>query len=187
MTGPDSASTQPARKIEGGLPFPQDGSQFTGDLDLAHQPFATEVQSVLAEPINPEEVEIKPDGICYLPEMRYRKTLLRAFGPGGWCLVPRGPHAQNGPVLSREYALVCHGRFVAQARGSTTIATFSNAALASEAVRSNALMRCCKDLGIASELWDASFINAWKENFALRRTINDQSGRQKVLWSKKTD
>jgi hypothetical protein len=143
------------------------------------------VQSILAEPVNPEEVEIKPDGICYLPEMRYRKTLLRAFGPGGWCIVPRGPHSQNGNVLSREYALVCQGRFVAQARGSTTIASFSNAALASEAVRSNALMRCCKDLGIASELWDNSYTAAWKENYGLKRSITDASGRSKILWSKR--
>jgi hypothetical protein len=171
--------------VEGILPFPEDSAQFSEPLSLAHEPFSQEVRTVLTEPINPEEVEIKPDGVCYLPEVRYRKTLLRAFGPGGWCMVPRGPHCQNGPVLSREYALLCHGRFVAQARGSTTIASFSNAALASEAVKSNALMRCCKDLGIASELWDAPFVQAWKENFALKRTVTDQHGRAKQFWSKK--
>lgn len=183
----ESSSPSSASPMTSSLPFPSDAPHFIGldQLSLAHQPFAAEVQAILAEPVNPEEVEIKPDGICYLPEMRYRKTLLRAFGPGGWCIVPRGPHAQNGNVLSREYALVCHGRFVAQARGSTAIASFSNAALASEAVRSNALMRCCKDLGIASELWDASYTAAWKEDYGLRRTVTDHSGRPKILWSKK--
>lgn len=29
---------------------------------------------------------------------------------------------------------------------------------ATEGCKSNALMRCCKDLGIASELWDPRFI-----------------------------
>lgn len=100
-------------------------------------------------------------------------------------MIPKGPHSLNGAVLSREYALLCHGRFVSQARGSTTIASFSNPALASEAVRSNALMRCCKDLGIAGELWDQGFIDAWRNNYAVRRTVTDGAGRTKYLWSKK--
>lgn len=32
---------------------------------------------------------------------------------------------------------------------------------ATEGCKSNALMRCCKDLGIASELWDPVFIRAY--------------------------
>jgi hypothetical protein len=170
------------------VPFPEELQQNFEDssfVSVASEPFSTEIGQILAEPINPDDVEIKPDGVCYLPEIKYRKTLLRAFGPGGFCMVPKGPHSLNGTVLSREYALLCHGRFVSQARGSTTIATFSNPALASEAVRSNALMRCCKDLGIASELWDSAFINAWKDNYAIKRTVTDPAGRMKVLWSKK--
>ena len=31
-------------------------------------------------------------------------------------------------------------------------------AMAEESAKSNAMMRCCKDLGIASELWDPNFI-----------------------------
>jgi hypothetical protein len=30
------------------------------------------------------------DGVIYLPEIKYRRILNRAFGPGGWGLVPRG-------------------------------------------------------------------------------------------------
>lgn len=173
-------------QAKGLAPFPDEAQQSEVALPPpATGAFPTDVQAILAEPVNPADVEIKPDGVCYLPEIRYRKTLLRAFGPGGWCLLPRGPHTQNGAVLSREYALVCHGQYVSQARGSTTIASFSNAALASEAVRSNALMRCCKDLGIAAELWDAAYIGAWKENYGLKRAVSDAAGRQRILWSKK--
>jgi hypothetical protein len=178
-----------AISIKGELPFPEESNDLGLPLNsiVSSEPFSPEVQLVLSEALNPAEVEIKPDGICYLPEIRYRKTLFRAFGPGGWCMVPRGPHSQNGNVLSREYALICHGRFISQARGSTSIASFSNAALASEAVRSNALMRCCKDLGIASELWDAGFIQAWKENFGVKRSVTDGAGRSKLFWSKKIE
>lgn len=170
--------------IQGSMPFINESDVVPGE-PLGKEAFSPEIQSILAEQINPEDIEIKPDGAPFLPEIRYRKVLLRAFGPGGWCMIPRGPHSQSGPILSREYALYCHGRFVSQARGSTTIAGFSNAALASEAVRSNALMRCCKDLGIASELWDNAYANNWKEVYANKKTVTDQSGRMKVFWSKK--
>lgn len=34
---------------------------------------------------------------------------------------------------------------------------------ATEGCKSNALMRCCKDLGIASELWDPRFIRTFNK------------------------
>jgi len=44
-------------------------------------------------------------------------------------------------------------RLVAVARGEQEYFDPSGIATATEACKSNALMRCCKDLGIASELW----------------------------------
>jgi len=35
------------------------------------------------------DIEMKPDGMIYLPEIKYRRILNRAFGPGGWGLAPR--------------------------------------------------------------------------------------------------
>lgn len=59
-------------------------------------------------------------------------------------------------MIAREYALYCHGRFVAQSLGEHVYYSKSNLQYgrACESAKSNALMRCCKDLGIASELWD---------------------------------
>ena len=56
------------------------------------------------------------DGIIYLPEIKYRRVLNHAFGPGGWGLAPRGEtiiteKATGGGLVTREYALVCHGRY----------------------------------------------------------------------------
>ena len=52
------------------------------------------------------------DGILYYPEIRYRRVLNRAFGPGAWGLAPRG-EADIGPrKVSREWGLVCLGRSV---------------------------------------------------------------------------
>ena len=44
-------------------------------------------------------------------------------------------------------------RLVAVARGEQEYFDPSGIPTATEACKSNALMRCCKDLGIASELW----------------------------------
>lgn len=77
---------------------------------LSAAPFPKEVADILLAPTDPEEVEIKPDGIVYLPEIKYRRILNRAFGPGGWGLVPRSESIVTPKTVTREYALVCNGR-----------------------------------------------------------------------------
>jgi len=79
---------------------------------LSVEPFAKEAADVLLKPIEPEDVEIKPDGIIYLPEIKYRRILNKAFGPGGWGLAPRGESIVTARAVTREYALLAHGRYV---------------------------------------------------------------------------
>jgi|SRR5882762_2876907 len=50
------------------------------------------------------------DGLSYLPEIKYRRVLNRAFGPGAWGLAPRSETNVGPKIVSREYALVCQGR-----------------------------------------------------------------------------
>ena len=148
--------------------------------------FSAEIANLLSEPVDEQLIEIKPDGRCYLPEVQYRRILTKAFGIGGWSLIPRGPHSIQGNVISREYALFAMGRYISQARGHTTISgSFQNPAMCTESVRSNSLMRCCKDLGIASSLWDNSVTAQWKAKYALRKSVTDYQGRTKYIWEKK--
>lgn len=86
------------------------------------------------KPLAPTDIEIKPgmsrskvsfllvekdmpahkgrsDGLIYLPEIKYRKTLNMAFGPGGWGLAPRGETNVGPRIVSREWGLVCLGRY----------------------------------------------------------------------------
>jgi hypothetical protein len=77
---------------------------------LSAQPFSKEAADVLLAPIPFDDVECKPDGIIYLPEIKYRRILNRAFGPGGWGLAPRGETIVTEKSVTREYALVAHGR-----------------------------------------------------------------------------
>ena len=68
--------------------------------------------------------------------------------------------AEGSQLITREYALYCSGRFVAMATGEHAFYSKSNLRYgkACESAKSNALMRCCKDLGVASELWDPQVI-----------------------------
>src|SRR5271156_2461004 len=79
---------------------------------LSVEPFSKETADILLKPLDPEDVEIKPDGIIYLPEIKYRRILNKAFGPGGWGLAPRGESIVTAKAVTREYALLAHGRYV---------------------------------------------------------------------------
>ncbi|PLW06768.1 hypothetical protein PCASD_23633 [Puccinia coronata f. sp. avenae] len=156
---------------------------------LSQQPFSKDASDILMAPINPMDVEIKPDGVIYLPEIKYRRILNRAFGPGGWGLVPRGSSHITVKNVSREYALVCLGRLVSLARGEQDYYNGAdNIPTATEGCKSNALMRCCKDLGIASELWDPNYILWWKNKFASVEWVAGSGlsgGKKKAVWKKK--
>ncbi|GAB5591588.1 hypothetical protein Unana1_06488 [Umbelopsis nana] len=153
---------------------------------LSTQPFAPEVAEILMQPVTADDIEIKPDGLLYLPEIKYRRILNKAFGPGGWGLAPRGEHSISPKNVSREYALICHGRFVSQARGEQDFFDNSGLPTASEGCKSNALMRCCKDLGIASELWDPGFIRKFKKKYCVEVWAEHLTTKKKrKLWRRK--
>ena len=95
---------------------------------LSAEPFSDNIRQILQGPVDPQDVECKPgmlhpfsshasklnlvDGLIYLPEIKYRRILNKAFGPGGWGLAPRSETNVSPKIVSREYALVCLGRLV---------------------------------------------------------------------------
>ncbi|KAI5861444.1 Mgm101p-domain-containing protein [Durotheca rogersii] len=155
---------------------------------LGTSTFGPEVAAVLQAPLNPDDIEVKPDGIIYLPEIKYRRILNAAFGPGGWGLAPRADLQVNDRTVTREYALIVHGRFVGQARGEQQFFTEEGIATASEGCKSNALMRCCKDLGIASELWDPRFIRKFMREHAMQVWAEHvTTKKRKQIWLRKDE
>ncbi|KAJ7198797.1 mitochondrial genome maintenance MGM101-domain-containing protein [Mycena pura] len=153
---------------------------------LSQQAFSKEVADVLLTPLESKDIEVKPDGLLYLPEIKYRRILNRAFGPGAWGLAPRSETNVGPRIVSREYALVCLGRLVAIARGEQEYFDPSGIPTATEACKSNALMRCCKDLGIASELWDPRFIREFKAQYCVEVFAEHiPTKKKKKLWRRK--
>ncbi|KAG9061728.1 hypothetical protein KI688_006878 [Linnemannia hyalina] len=187
------------QSIDGSMPFPngatglrdaiigdrslEEGEDWTRSFSgMAIEPFEKEVAEILMKPLDADDIEIKPDGLLYLPEIKYRRILNKAFGPGGkW-----HEHSISPKNISREYALVCKGRFVSTARGEQAYFDADNLATASEGCKSNALMRCCKDLGIASELWDPGFIRKFKKQYCEEMFVEHAvTKRKKKLWKRK--
>ncbi|KAL4987073.1 mitochondrial genome maintenance MGM101-domain-containing protein [Aspergillus falconensis] len=155
---------------------------------LSAEPFPKEVADILLAETDPDEVEIKPDGILYLPEIKYRRILNKAFGPGGWGLVPRSESIVTPKTVTREYALVCNGRLVSVARGEQDYFSPDGIPTATEGCRSNALVRCCKDLGIASELWDPRWIRKYKAQYTREVWVEHVVSKKKSkIWIRKDD
>jgi hypothetical protein len=186
QNGTQSSTTNSAA-TNGASGQPVDPSDWSKSYHgLSTQPFSKEVADLLQAPVDPKDIEMKPDGMIYLPEIKYRRILNKAFGPGGWGLAPRSETNVGPKLVSREYALVCLGRLVAIARGEQEYFDPSGIPTATEACKSNALMRCCKDLGIASELWDPRFIREFKAKHCVEVFVEHVPTKKKrKLWRRK--
>lgn len=176
--------SQAVTPAEPGTVSPVAAPQFARGFDgMAVEPFPDETRRVLAEPVNPHDVEIKPDGIVFLPGVAYRRILTRAFGAGGWAIAPRSParYMKDNNIVVYHGALYCLGRFVAEAVGECFYRDNNpNMSYAScvEGAKTDALSRCCKDLGIATEMWDANWREQWKAKYATSYE-DRQSGKTK--------
>lgn len=111
----NAAATERSLQTEGPLPTLNEADPNKVDWSrsfhgLSQEAFPKDAAEILLAPIDPEIIEVKPDGIIYLPEIHYRRILNRAFGPGAWGLAPRGETIVTDKAVTREYALVAHGR-----------------------------------------------------------------------------
>lgn len=181
---------RPANGAPVNAPQPVPTPQYLGGFDgMATAPFPDAARAVLAEQVDPDAVEIKPDGIVFAPGVWYRRQLTRAFGPGGWGLAMRGPvrtmpQNNGGDLVVYHGALICLGRFVAEAHGQCVYwpknggMTYADAV---EGARTDCITRCCKDLGMATELWDAGWRGRWMTEHALKAWV-EGSGQSKAKW-----
>lgn len=134
-------------------------------------------QGVVSAPELEDMYDILPTGELYLGQMHYRRILNKAFGQGGWALVPMDPRpvvtgdqGKGTSQLVQVWALIAHGRYVSEAMGGAEYNPANSRMLwsdACETVKSNAVMRLCKDLGLAGDCWDRRYIATWKKKHAI--------------------
>jgi hypothetical protein len=120
--------------------------------------------------VDPTTLDVLPTGEVYLPQVHYRRIFNAAFGPGAWGMMPLGDPLKQDNTIIQKFALFVGGKCVAVAMGEQ--AYYPNGrmtwATAWEASKSNALMRCAKDLGVASECWDKRFIRGFLDAHCLQ-------------------
>lgn len=180
---------------EENLPIPvyQELAPYQGAASAAFPP---EVSKILGEAITDEDHDILPTGEVYVPQVHYRRKLIKAFGHGGWALIPRMPWKIEKGIIFREFALYAGGRYVTEAIGTQAYdpADTTNSRMtyaeATESAKSDALKKMCKDLGIASECWDRRWCEAWKKKFAVLVTYEEvikgkKTGNKKRAWRRK--
>jgi len=157
---------------------------------IAVQPFSKEAIEVLRRPIDPDDVEIKPDGVCYMPGVFYRSRLNEAFGPGAWAIAPRGPARRvpksGGELIFFHGVLIVLGRFVSEKIGACMYFPSNrgmNYGDAYEGAITECLSRCVKDICPAVEvLWKKGWREEWTKTYA--ETYYDKR-EDKTLWRRK--
>jgi len=159
--------------------------------DLIHTAGTIEVttmqREILYAPVKDEDVEIRPDGLIYLPWMNYVSRLRDAFGVQ-WAIIPQGMPTAKGDYVLWPFWLVIQGKIAGFAVGeqqyyaNNPTMTYGDAL---EGAKSNALMRLCKGIGISLELWKPSFIRNWKQKYAETYETKDRYGKEKTYWRKK--
>lgn len=160
-----------------------------GFSGMAISPFSQPALQILREQFDPNDVEVKPDGICYLPGVFYRARLNAAFGPGAWALPKRGPARRmpksGGELVCYEGALFILGRFVSERIGECMYYPGNGAmtyADAYEGAITNCLARCCKDIMPSVEvLWDKGWRDEWTRKYC--ETYEGKNG--KTEWRRK--
>jgi hypothetical protein len=155
-------------------------SEFTPDYTgMATEPFSDEARKILAETPNHDEVELKPDGICFMPGVWYRRQLTRAFGAGGWGLRPTAPVRTVGNAVEWTGALYCLGRWVAEAVGGQPTSEWMSHADSIQGAKTDCLSKCCgHGLAMASELWDKTWREAWMAEYTTKEWKDGKDGKK---------
>ena len=130
------------------------------DDPVRTEQFGPEVVAILREPIDIEQVSVLYDGTTYMTHIWYRDRFNRAFGEGGWTVKPIGPWIERNGFLIRDWKLLVLGKYITECSAShrTKDSFDDDLANSRESCRSGAFVRLGKDLGVAKELWNRSWV-----------------------------
>lgn len=139
--------------------------------------FSVETIAILGTPADPNLVETRKASkdsdreLSFIPWVHYQAILFKAFGPGGYRLVPRAVPRQEGNVVTYLGALFVRPpgerkfQFIKEAKGECGLHGGMTAGNAAEGAQSDCLVKCCKGLGIFMELFDPAWRAAWERNY----------------------
>jgi len=147
---------------------------------------APEEEKKLDEPIDDLNIEIRPDGLIYPPQVFWRDKLNQTFKRGQWALIKH--KSSKDPVRDKVYydgSLFIRNCFISRATGEAEYHSsnpMQSWASVEESAKSDCLGRCCKDLGIFKELWQPNFVRTWLKKHAVKVWIEDNNKKAKISW-----
>ena len=148
-----------------------------------------EEQIELQKPVPEEDIEIRPDGLIYYPQVFVRDKLNQVLGIGQWALLQHScTKDPDSNKLFFDGSLYIRGTFVARAVGeqeyhdSNPMQSWGSAY---EGAKSDCLVRCCKDIGIGKELWQPKYSRDWVKKHAVKVFIKKKDGKIGVQWRRK--
>lgn len=149
-----------------------------------------EQEDALFAPVDETLVEIRPDGLVYLPWEVYQTRLRQVF-PLRFAFIPQGQPKirQEDGMVVWGFWLVIDGCLMGYALGEGRYRE-NNAMMswtdACESAKSNAKMRLCKDIGMFAEMWMPQWIRGWKEKYAeTYQVVDTRTQELKTCWRKK--
>ncbi len=178
------AMTEYAPRSEGQLaPMTPEEVMMTVMPTASNLETTPEQMDILFADVEDKHVQIRQDGMVYLPWAYYAKLLRRAFGTQ-WAIVPESstPKREGNNIIWGHYLLI-KGVFISYALGEAEYHPSNNRMSWSDATESavaNALMRCCKRFGMGESLRDKDFTDGWRKKYA--ESYSDQG---KTKWKKK--
>ncbi|KAJ3213159.1 hypothetical protein HDU67_003212 [Dinochytrium kinnereticum] len=157
-------------------------------------PYPPETIKILSSPIQGKDLDVdEVRGWLYMKKSRYIELLDKAFGKDGWTMQPRGPlrfTSPTGKTAFRTYVLYVQGRFVSEAIGDREVeknyaGKEVNVDEVEERCQYAGMVRCCKDLGIASELWDKAVVDGLRSKYFEKSKVDIGGGKMAFRWIKK--
>lgn len=165
---------QPPSKFE----EPEDNAFQRPEPSIAYLVLTEEQRKLLDEPIPLEDLDIRPTGEVFASQVQYRRRLNQVFGAGSWVLKEESSPRVSDNKIMQKWSLWAQGVFISVAWGdheyfpNNRRTTWTDAW---ESAKSNALVRTCKDLGIASECWSRRFTSWFKKEHCIE--VRTQDGR----------
>jgi hypothetical protein len=140
----------------------------------------SEETTILLAPVSEDEVNIRPDGLIYMPHIFVRERLNRSVGIGQWALIENRVTENNNTYMF-DGSLYIRGHFISRAIGEMQFHDNNSKmspATCYEGAKSDSLVRNCKDLGIGKECWQPRWSQNWVMKFGVK-VWRDKQGREK--------
>ena len=157
-------------------------------------PITKEEQKILTKEINPDNIQIKPDGTLYMPHQDYRKRLIEAVGVGSFQPGENAEIYEANEIICYKAPLYVKGHLISIPVGGCEN-KFMDYDDRIETARGDWLKRGCKDLGIFLDIpARGKEKRDWLNKYAIqvklynqKKTKNNQPKGWEYLWRRSDD